>query len=120
MQDPKQTHQDHDTRTLPAWYQKLSVGPLGPMGLCAVALGFIALLISGRLRMLYPMPRTVVASPQEQDPAQPIPPKPPAAGKAGQTPALRQNPERSRNPERSQSPEPFQAPQPANDSAPKR
>ena len=82
MQDPQQTHQDHDTRSLPLWYQRLSVGPLGPMALCVIALGFVALLISGRLRMLYPMPRTVIASPQTQEPPRPISPKPPAADKA--------------------------------------
>ena len=64
MQDPQQVQQDNDTRCLPTWYQRFRMGPLGPFGLCAIALGFIALLISGRLRMLYPMPRTVVASPQ--------------------------------------------------------
>lgn len=75
MQDPQQTHQDNDTRSLPLWYQRFRMGPLGPLGLCAIALGFIALLISGRLRMLYPMPRTVVASPQTE-PSPPTPSKP--------------------------------------------
>lgn len=82
MQDPFPIHQDNDTRDMPSWYQRFRMGPLGPMGLCAIALGFIALLISGRLRMLYPMPRTVVASPQAE-PVAPTPQRTVGPGKAG-------------------------------------
>ena len=48
-----------------SWLSRLRIGPLGPVTLGVFALSFVALLISGRLRLLYPQPRTVIAKPAE-------------------------------------------------------
>lgn len=47
------------------WLSRLRIGPFGPVTLGVLALSFVALLISGRLRLLYPQPRTVIANPAE-------------------------------------------------------
>jgi len=56
------------------------LGPFGPVTLGIVALGAMALLISGRLRLLYPSPKTVIAQPllsaSEREPAD-LPPATP-------------------------------------------
>lgn len=94
------------------WISRLRIGPLGPVTLGVVALSFIALLISGRLRMLYPQPRTVIAKPAESKGAT-HPSAPPSIPSNPAAPSTPSNPSQL-----TPTPEATAAPDPISDGTP--